>query len=352
VIEIDGSYGEGGGQILRTSVSFAALFKKDIRLVNIRAKRDKPGIRPQHRMAIQAVASISRATVRGNEVGSSEITFAPGSPLGGNYDFDIGTAGSVTLVLQSILPVSLIATAPTHIRLIGGTDVPGSPTSDYFENVLLKAVRWLGGKVSYDLRRRGYYPRGGGVVDVHVEPSPILRKIGSLEKGCGQIGTPIVRGKSHCSRLPSHVSGRQALSAKTFLQKQGVGSVDIVESYDNSSLDPGSSLTLWLEGDAIFVGSDSLGARGKRAEEVGREAADGLVSEIRSDAPLDSHMGDMILPYLSLCPETSQLKISRITMHLATEVHVAKQFGELEAELEGDVGNPGLLRIRRTADSG
>jgi|YelNatPaOPRAMG01_1025707.scaffolds.fasta_scaffold15860_4 RNA 3'-terminal phosphate cyclase (ATP) len=339
MIEIDGSFGEGGGQILRAAVSFAAFLGEDVKITNIRARRENPGIRPQHKMAIRAVAEISGATVEGNEVGSSQIVFMPGTAKGGRFYFDIGTAGSITLVLQCVIPVAFVASSPTEVSIKGGTDVSGSPTSDYFENVFVKAVNWLGGNVSYQLKRRGYYPRGQGVVEVRVEPVRHLKGATLLERRGVR-----VRGRSHCSRLPAHVARRQAMSAKEMLLRKGIQDVEIAESTDDDSLDPGSSVALWLEEEGVFLGSDSLGARGKKAEFVGSEAAEKLISELSTGAPLDAHMGDMILPYLFLSTEKSEVRISRVTMHLFTEVYVAKKFPGIRVELVGDVEQAGLLR--------
>lgn len=341
MIEIDGSFGEGGGQILRAAVSFAAFLGENVKIFNIRAKRENPGIRPQHKTAIEAVSEISGGTVEGNEVGSSQIVFTPGTSRGGRFNFDIGTAGSITLVLQSVIPVTLVANSTTEVKLKGGTDVSGSPTSDYFENVFVRAINWLGGNISYQLKRRGYYPRGQGFVEVRVEPARYIRGANLLK-----IYEVRVRGKSHCSKLPTHVARRQAISAKEVLIKNGIQDVEIVESTDEDSLDPGSSIALWIEGEGVFVGSDGIGARGKRAELVGGEAAEKLVLDLRTGAPLDSHMGDMILPYLILSNEKSEVRISRVTMHLITEVYVAKKFPGVDVELIGDFGQEGLLRTK------
>lgn len=339
MIEIDGSFGEGGGQILRAAVSLAALLGEDVRIFNIRAKRGNPGIRPQHKIAVQAVAEISGASVEGNEVGSSQVVFKPGTATGGRFNFDIGTAGSITLVLQSVLPVALVASSPTEMSLRGGTDVSGSPTSDYFENVFVRAINWLGGSVSYTLRRRGYYPRGQGIVDVRVEPAHQIRGANLLKRRSLRVG-----GKSHCSNLPTHVARRQAVSARDRLLKSGIKDVDIAESTDDSALDPGSCVALWLEEDGVFLGSDSLGARGKRAEAVGAEAAERLISELEAGAPLDSHMGDMILPYLIISAEKSEVRVSRVTMHAFTEIYVARKFPRVRVELVGEIGQEGVIR--------
>ncbi|MCS7099566.1 MAG: RNA 3'-terminal phosphate cyclase, partial [Sulfolobales archaeon] len=172
MLEIDGSFGEGGGQILRTAVALSAITGTDIRVVNIRARRPEPGLKRQHLTGILAAAEMCNAVVEGAQVGSTEVVFKPGSIRGGEYRFDVGTAGSVTLVLQTLLPIAAFADSPVAIEVSGGTDVPWSPPVDYLRYVVKPHLERLGYAFGVELVRRGHYPRGGGLVRVSVDRPP------------------------------------------------------------------------------------------------------------------------------------------------------------------------------------
>ena len=215
MMEIDGSYGEGGGQIVRTAVALAAVTGTSIRVSKIRQGRPKPGLAPQHAQAILALAGICNAKTAGIEPGSSEITFEPGMIKGGSYRVDIGTAGSITLLVQCLLPAMIRADGPITLKVTGGTDVRWSPTMDYFKRVFLPALCEFGAQVKVDSMRRGYYPRGGGSVILTVNPGN-LKPAHLKPKEAG-----IVEGVSHCSNLPEHVARRQADSATAALKDAG-----------------------------------------------------------------------------------------------------------------------------------
>jgi len=320
-ILIDGSYGEGGGQIVRVSVSMAALFGKSIRVINIRAKRPKPGLRPQHLKAIETVAKLSRAEVRGLKIGSTELEFYPHEIRGGKFTVDVGTAGSITLILQAVVPLGVISQEPIDLQLVGGTDVPFSPPIDYIRNLFLRFLRKIGYSMEIEVLRRGYYPKGGGIVNISMKPPNELRPIelihlSSVEK---------IRGISYCSRLPAHVAERQARAAERILEAKGLEGEIEIEVDEGKALSPGSGIVLWAEGKDTFVGGDSLGQKGKRAEKVGEEAANKVIMELNRRAPVDRHMADMILPYLLLSSGRSKYRCTEITEHLLTEVHVLQR---------------------------
>src|SRR3990170_1510026 len=203
-MEIDGAHGEGGGQLLRNSAALAAVTGIPIRVKNIRAGRPKPGLAAQHLTALQAVAALADATVEGLNVGSREVTIAPGRLRGGRFSFDVGTAGSVTLVLQACLPAALRAPEPTELTLIGGTDVKWSPPVDYFRFVFLPLLARMGGRVEVEVLKRGYYPRGGGQVLVKVAPAAAFQPLvveppGTLKR---------VHGIAHAANLQPEVAQR------------------------------------------------------------------------------------------------------------------------------------------------
>lgn len=349
MILIDGSFGEGGGQILRYALGLATVVGKPVRIVNIRARRENPGLQRQHLTVVRALSEISRARVRGAFLGSTEIEFEPGKISGGSFFFDIGTAGSVTLVLQSLLLPAAYAEKPVEIRLRGGTDVPWSPTYDYFKNVFLHHLEGVGYRVSTTLLRRGHYPRGGGEVVVRVEDPPrgfeplVLSERGSILE---------IKGISHAVRLPRSVAERQAAAAKERLTSMGLGvPVGIeIESYPpdkDPHIGQGSGICLWAITRNTRLGADSIGAREKRAEEVGREAASKLASDLLTGAALDTHMSDMIVPYLLLARGPSEVTCASLTMHAYTVLEVSKRIveGALIEYSDGELNRPFRLKV-------
>jgi len=339
---IDGSYGEGGGQILRTTVAISCITGESVKIVNIRAKRPQPGLKRQHMTAIKAAATLCNAEAEGLKLGSRTLTFRPGNIKGGSYRFDIGTAGSITLVLQTIAPIMAYSPQPVQVTITGGTDVPWSPPIDYFRNVITWHLKTMGYELSTELLKRGHYPRGGGMVIARVpEPPRSLAPINKVKRG----KVRIIKGISHCVRLPKHVAERQAKSAKATLIQGGVKApVEIrLEYYDprrDPHLGPGSGIVLWAEAGNTVIGADALGARGKRAEIVGAEAAQKLLQEISSGAALDRHMSDNILLYTALADGESRIGGSELTMHAHTVTWLLKQLLNVNIELNGNLGGP------------
>jgi RNA 3'-terminal phosphate cyclase (ATP) len=329
MMEIDGSYGEGGGQIVRTAVALAAVTGNSIRITGIRQGRPKPGLAPQHARAILALAEICSAKVSGIEPGSSEITFEPGRIRGGDYRVDIGTAGSITLLVQCLLPAMMKADGPIALTVTGGTDVRWSPTIDYFKEVFLPALSEFGAQVRLDCRRRGYYPRGGGSVALRVTPENLKPAHLKLQK------TEIVNGVSHCSNLPEHVARRQADSATRALKGAGYDAKVTLEVLKETSV--GSGITLW----SGHKGSSALGERGIRAEDVGKAAADEMIAELSSTATVDVHLADQLIPYLALVGGSYMVR--QISKHASTNIWTAKQF--LTTDIDIDVRDEGVFRI-------
>ncbi len=348
MIEIDGSFGEGGGQILRTSIALSAVTLRPVRIYNIRAKRKNPGLRRQHLTAVKALAEMTDAEVEGLFVGSTELTFKPKELKGGKFRFDIGTAGSVSLVLQAVTPVSAFAPSSVELSLRGGTDVPMSPPIDYLRFVYYPLLSNFGLEAELYLRRRGHYPKGGGEVEFLVRNPPReLTNWGEVHRG----EVLKVRGLSHCVRLPRHVAERQAKAAIEVLKVNGFEKVDVdLEWYPpdrDPHLGPGSGITLWAITEKSLLGADSLGAKGKRAEVVGREAAEKLIEDLRTGMALDRHMSDMILPFSALSCGEKEIGGAQLTMHAWTHVHVIEKIlPEAKMELNGELGKPFKLRVR------
>ncbi len=325
LIVIDGSMGEGGGQILRTALALSAVTGRPVKIINIRAKRKKPGLRPQHLTAVQALAQITKARVIGASVGSMTIEFYPGKVQGGFYKFDIGTAGSISLVLQALLPALAYADRPVRLRIRGGTDVPMSPTIDYVREVLFKLLLRLGYKTRLSVLRRGHYPRGGGIVEVEIpDPPGSLNPVKIIERG----KLLDIAGRSHAVKLPRHVAERQANSASKIIHSHFriLPKIEIewYEPERDPHLGPGSGITLWSIFENSIMGADALGARGKPAEKVGMEAAEELVEDISTGAALDRYASDMLPVYMALAEGPSEYMGAMLTSHTKTVFELLK----------------------------
>jgi len=347
MLEIDGSYGEGGGQILRTSIALSALTMHPVRVSNIRAGRPNPGLKRQHMAGIDVIAQLVDAKVNGLEIGSTTVEFTPQDRRGGHYSYDVGTAGSISLILQAALPTAAVAPEPIQLSLTGGTDVSWSPPIDYMRTLFAHSLRRMGPRVEISVRKRGHFPRGGGKVSCTITP---VEELAPLE--LVHFGELIeVGGISHCVRLPSHVAKRQADAAQSVLRNGRIEQIMIdTESYqkgEDRHLGPGSGIVLWAESDqGARLGADRLGERGRPAEEVGSECAQQLLSELSTRMAIDSHLCDMLVPYLSLARGTSVIGVTKITPHLKTNLWVAQRILDVDVNLEGEAGGPGKLTIR------
>ncbi len=317
MITIDGSHGEGGGQILRLSVALSAVTHEPIRVTNIRHNRPNPGLKPQHVMAINSVAEICHAHVEGNKVGSLAITFYPGDIKGGTYSFDIGTAGSLTLVLQACILPSLFADQKVDITITGGTDVKWAPPWDYFHHVFLSHLQHMNVNIQAHLIRRGYYPRGGGKATVVIDPLDTFNPLNPKDTRNVQ-----VRGIVNMANLPSHIGERIKKSAVETLSKHQIPTyIDIILEQSSSV---GAGIALWTRNGNI-LGADCLGEKGVSAEKVGSLAASRLLSEIQSGATCDIYAVDQMLPYLAL-PSKGFFLCREISRHASTEMWLLNMF--------------------------
>lgn len=346
MIEIAGDMLEGGGQIVRTTVALAALLGKEVKITKIRDKRPNPGLQAQHVTAVRAVAAISGAETEGIAPGSRELVFRPRGHVAGRFSFDVGTAGSVPLILQAVMPSAAYASGPVEFELTGGTDVPWSPTIDYVRLVQLPVLQLMGYRAALTVHRRGHYPKGGGRVTTTIDPRKALRAVKLLERGA-DMG---VEGISHCVKLPSHVAQRQAAAAKDKLDARGVRDVNIaIETYPSSQdphFAPGSGVTLMMKFEnGVVIGADSIGERGKPAERVGEEAANILLAEIETHAAVDRHMGDILIPYLAVAEGQSEMYVSEITTHTLTNMKVAEILAGVKFNVEGELHTPGRISV-------
>lgn len=320
--EIDGSYGEGGGQLVRTAVALSAMTGKAIALRNIRARRPRPGLAAQHLTAVRAVATLCRAEITGLELGAREFTFRPGGLQGGHFDFNVGTAGSVILVLQAALPAAFACGAPIHLRLTGGTDVKAAPPLDYFRYVLLPLLAKMGLSVNVTVLRRGYYPRGGGEIEVSLPPVKELRPLCMDTAGAAHE----IEGIIHTANLPGHIAERMRQAALRKLQGFGNAHVDCQRLGRNEATGQGGAVVLWARTPCVLLGAAATVERGVPAERIGEEAAQALSDEISAGATLDIHASDQLLIYLALAQGASRLLLRSLTSHAQTTLWLLRQF--------------------------
>ena len=334
MLSVDGSYGEGGGQILRTALALAALTGAPVRIEHIRARRSKPGLRPQHLTAVQAVARVCQAEVTGVNLGSQALTFRPRTLQGGHYLFDVaektGSAGAVTLVAQALLPPLLKAGERATVILKGGTHVPWSPPAHYLSHVFLPALAAMGAEVEMTLERWGWYPRGGGEIRLSIRGARPLTGIQWLTPAASSA----FRAVSAAAKLPEHVARRQA--ARLAARLEETVPAEIIPA---GGQDPGSLVFLW----GPQAGFAALGARGKPAEQVADEAVDAYLAFRARGAALDRHLADQMLIYLALATGPSRFTAEAVTSHLLTNVWVIEQFLGPTFEIKGSLGERGEI---------
>ena len=330
MIEINGSYLEGGGQILRTACALSALTKKPCHIFNIRKNRPKPGLMPQHLLGIQALAQLCNGRLEGDFLGSEEIKFYPGEISRDRVSVNIPTAGSITLVLQTLIPPALFASFPIQISFDGGaTDTFFSPTIDHFRYVFLKILEKMEAKVEIEILKRGYYPEGGAKVVAKIFPSK-LKHLDLTERGNFK-KILAISGASEFLKNKK-VAERQIAGAREILGKLNLSIEEKIEYYETQS--PGSQICLIAEFENTIIGTDNLGKLGKRAEDVGKEAALELLKEQKSGACLDKHLADQILPYLALVGRKSQVTVSEITNHCQTNIWVIEKLLDGKFEIK------------------
>ena len=326
MLEIDGSQGEGGGQILRMTVALSALTGTPVHIFNIRAGRSNPGLRPQHIAAIEVVRRLCDGRVDGLHEHATEITFHPGTVTGGSHRVDIGTAGSITLALQACLPPALRAREATTVHLQGGTDVRWSPPWDYFAEVFLPLLHQMDIDATARLEQRGYYPKGGGAARLEVQPAGTLTPLSFDEDGDWHI-----HGRVNIAGLPLHIASRIRKAARKEFIERGIDADISIEEY--TALSPGVGIVLWTT-EPRRLGANVLGEKGKPAEAIGREAARQLLQEIDADVDLDVHAVDHLVPYLTLASQPSRFRCRELSGHAETELWLLQQFMDIDWEKE------------------
>jgi len=333
LIRIDGSYGEGGGQVIRTALALSAITGRPIELANIRGKRAKPGLQAQHLMSVKAAATICQAEVIGDELGSQEIYFSPRSPVkSGNYHFNIGTAGSTTLVLQTIFVPLALAAGRSKVSVTGGTHNPMAPCSDYLERVFLPALTRMGVDTKFELVRAGYFPRGQGEVTCEIEADGFVPI--SLEERGGHTGST---ARVITSGLPKGVGerGRSQLGRSYELSP--------IEVLDRPSAGAGAAVFVAHEFENAFAGFTGLGERGKPMESVAEEAGKPAADWFKSEATVDEHLADQLVLPAVFAKGQSRWRTSLVTEHLRTVAWLALHFVDREIEIDESTG---LVSVR------
>lgn len=345
MVLVDGSMGEGGGQVLRTSLALSLLTGRPFRIENIRARRPKPGLAAQHLRSVEAAAAVGAARVEGAQKGSTALTFEPGPVRPGEYRLDVGTAGAASLVLQTVAVPLALAGGESRLAVTGGTHVPWSPSFHYLERQWCPALAPLGLRAEVSLRRLGFYPRGGGEIEARLgpgsgRPSPLtLVERGKLQE---------VRGLSAVAGVPPAVAERQARRARARLQPLGVPVEIETASLEASS--PGTFLFLEARFERARCCATGLGERGKPAEQVADETVAEVEAYLRSGAALDEHLADQLLLPLALARGGSAFTTAGVTRHLTTNAAVIRLFlPETEIRIEGEEGRPGRVAVRPEA---
>jgi RNA 3'-phosphate cyclase len=324
LFEIDGSQKSGSGTILRLAVALAAAKGEPLHIFNIRQNRPQQGLKPQHLEAMLTAAKLCNAEVKGAALGSKELWFMPRKVNGGNFEAEIGTAGSIPMLLMATLPICIFAKDTVRLHVAkGGTDVSHSPTINYLRNVFLPTLKHMGIEASVNLHRYGYYPKGMGEVTMTVKPPQTLQPIrlnnfGKLEN---------VKGISVCTFLSERkVAERQAKTASKYLAEKGYAAgIQVVDDKSNP-FQKGSSITLWAETDTNTVfGADAIGELKKTSEAVGREVAKKLMKELAARPTVDVHLADMLIPYMALAEGTSTFLTRKVSDHLETNVWLAEK---------------------------
>jgi RNA 3'-phosphate cyclase len=328
LITIDGSYGEGGGQILRNAVALSTITNKPVKITDIRANRPNPGIKAQHYVALKSIAEICNAETKGLEIGSTSVTFKPGKIKGGKYKFEVGTAGSITLAFQAIILSMLKTKEPVTISLTGGTDVRWSPSWNYFENVFLPLIKKMGVNVFPRLILRGYYPKGGGEAVITINP---VKKIQPLKIDKPEYHSE-VNGLINISNLPDHIIARMKKTViKTLLKNDLQTKIDVDQS---TSLSPGVGVTLWSKPKDTIIGCAVLGEKDISSEEIGKKVSETLFKEIEAETTLDVHAFDQVLPYMALAKGNGVSKciVRELSSHASTNMWLIQQFLDVNFE--------------------
>lgn len=344
LIEIDGSEGEGGGQILRSALALSILTQRPFRLVNIRANRSQPGLRPQHAMCVKAAAAICNAVYKGAAVGSSVLDFEPKEPRSGTYHFSIGTAGATALVLHTVyLPLALRGTGPSEVTITGGTHNDHAPCFHFLETTWNGYMRRLGLEIDLEMPKAGFYPRGGGMIRAVIRPCSRIN--GLTLTTCPELTT--AGGFSAVAGLPESVAKRQARRLSTRLKQEGIESHIPLEEWE--AMNPGTAAAVVFRQAPVPTLFYGLGERGKPAEAVADDAADEAIRFRDGKAPVDPHSADQLLLPLAFSPDASEYRTTEVTRHTTTNIATVRRFVDRDISVDSTGDSAGTIRV--TAES-
>ncbi len=345
MINIDGSWGEGGGQVLRVAIALSSVLCKPVKIHDIRANRPKPGLQTQHLTAIKAMTELTNAEVSGETIGSKEILFRPHKVRQNKLVFDTKTAASTTLILQGLIPAAIFASGKVEGVFYGGTNNPWAPPIEYMQHVFLPTLLKMGVKGTITLLKRGFYPKGGGSISFKFEPVDFLKPIEIIE--FNKIES--LFGLSYSCKLPCHIVTRMAKSADYFLSKKlnldsRIATECLQLDDERCSLDPGCGIALFtkLKSGGILSG-DSLGRINKSAEKVGLKAAKVLADQALTKAPVDVYLADQLIPFMALSKGRSSLLVTKLSKHAITCIHVTEEITGVSFNVSGGLGKVTLI---------
>jgi RNA 3'-terminal phosphate cyclase (ATP) len=340
MIEIDGSKGEGGGQMLRTALSLSCATRQSFSIVNIRANRPKPGLAAQHLTAVDAAAKICGAEVKGAALGSKALEFSPKEVIPGDYSLDIGTAGSVSLVVQTIaLPLSLTGKR-SQVYIKGGTDVRWAPPVDYLRRIFLKQLSKIGPKACVETLHRGYYPKGGGEVRLTVEGGDAINLLSLSGRG-DFTGFDIFVASAN---LPAHVGQRVSEECRSTLAPHGQTRV-VVEDWSAKAAGPGVSVLCRASFEKAILGAAGVGEKGLRSEDLAKGICDALLADWKSGATVDVWGADQFLLPMAMGKPGSEYLARELTGHAKTNIEVIEKFMGKAFEVTEEKG---LTKVKRT----
>ncbi|MEM8930238.1 MAG: RNA 3'-terminal phosphate cyclase [Acidobacteriota bacterium] len=325
MIEIDGSEGEGGGQIFRSSIALSMITGRSVRVRSIRGGRKKPGLMRQHLTALDAAQRICGARVDGAAVRSTEVVFEPGTPQAGTYHFAVGTAGSTTLVLQAVLPALLIADGPSEVVLEGGTHNPWAPPFDFLARAFLPLIERMGPRIEATLEQPGFFPAGGGRLRVRIEPTPTLAPIELIDAGAIRAQ----RARVLTANLPAHIGRREV----QLLSKQTSWSDDAIQLEDVEAHGPGNVVLLEIERDTVTEVFTGFGQRGVRAEAVVSNTVKAMRRYLEADVPVGEHLADQLLLPMAMAGGGS-MRTLPLSRHASTQVDLLGRFVEVPIRVE------------------
>ena len=319
MLSIDGSQGEGGGQIIRTSLALSMITGTPFEILNVRAGRTKPGLQPQHLMSVSSAAQISGADIAGAAVGSQRFSFKPGQVNAGNYHFRIGTAGSTMLVLQTLLPALMIQDAPSHLTIEGGTHNTHAPPFDFIKNTFFPLIRRIGPEVSIEAERYGFYPPGGGKIVAQISPTKTLHPLELVERG--EISSK--KARVLLVKLPRHVAERELKIVSEGLRDWKPHEMEIDES--DNAISPGNVVFIEYTSKHLLETISSIGERKLPAEKVAEAAVTEAKLYLSHESPVGEHLADQLLIPLSLAGG-GVFRTGSLSLHTTTNMEVIKRF--------------------------